>query len=79
MNPLNDFERILQVEFALNDRDSRRMDRAIHDIAASIGMTKTEVFEFLMFGCEGELSDLVKNYDWIAFQRSIRFRLQKQS
>lgn len=78
MIQLTDFEIQLQEEFGLSDRDSRRMDRAVHDIAEIVAMSKTEVFEFIKFGCEDELNALESDYDWNAFLRSISFRLKKQ-
>lgn len=78
MIQLTHFERKIQIEFSLSDKDSRRMDRAIHDIAEAVGMTKEEVFDYIKFGCEEELKSLELDYDWKAFFRSITFRLRKQ-
>ncbi|MCC5813670.1 MAG: hypothetical protein JJT78_02865 [Leptospira sp.] len=79
MIQLTYFELELQNEFQLSDRDARRMDRAVHDISESVGMSKSEVFDFIKFGCEEEMKSLEIDYDWKAFFHSITFRLKKQS
>ncbi|MCZ8238658.1 MAG: hypothetical protein O9346_16385 [Leptospiraceae bacterium] len=79
MIQLTSFEKELQLEFTLSDRDARRMDRVVTDIAALVGMDKFEVFDFLKFGCEEELSQLKIDYDWKRLQKSIQFRLKKQT
>ncbi|WCL48573.1 hypothetical protein [Leptospira sp. GIMC2001] len=78
MIQLNYFEILLRDEFDLSDRDARRMDRAVHDIAHSVGMEKREVFDFIKFGCESDMKKLNENYDWKDFHRSIVLRLKKQ-
>ncbi|NCN08895.1 MAG: hypothetical protein GW938_03510 [Leptospira sp.] len=79
MIQLTDFEKELLLEFTLSDRDARRMDRVVTDIAAFVGMDKFEVFDFLKFGCEEELNQLKIDYDWKRLQKSIQFRLKKQT
>lgn len=79
MIQLTDFEKELLLEFTLSDRDARRMDRVVTDIAAVVGMDKFEVFDFLKFGCEEELNQLKIDYDWKRLQKSIQFRLKKQT
>ncbi|MCG9874698.1 MAG: hypothetical protein MH321_07935 [Leptospiraceae bacterium] len=79
MIQLTSFEKELQLEFTLSDRDARRMDRVVTDIAALVGMDKFEVFDFLKFGCEEELNQLKIDYDWKRLQKSIQFRLKKQT
>lgn len=78
MIQLTFFETTLKDEFQLSDRDSRRMARAVTDISETVGMSLTEVFDFIKFGCEEELKRLDEDYDWNAFYRSISFRLKKQ-
>jgi hypothetical protein len=79
MIQLTDFEKELTIEFSMSDRDARRMDRVIVDISAIVGMDKFEVYDFLKFGCEEELNQLKIDYDWKRLQRSICFRLKKQT
>ena len=79
MIQLNEFEKELQCEFTLSDRDARRMDRVVTDISDTVGMDKFEVFDFLKFGCEDELNQLKIDYDWKRLQKSIQFRLKKQA
>jgi hypothetical protein len=76
---LTEFEIRLKQEFSLSDRDARRMDRAVTDISNATGMSKTEIFDFLKFGADTELSELRENYDWNDFYRSIVKKLKKHS
>jgi len=78
MIQLTEFEKRLQKEFGLSDKDARRMDRAVNDISEEVGMTIEEVFDFLKFGCELELRSLELDYDWKAFFQSVSIRLRKK-
>ncbi|MCE9499934.1 MAG: hypothetical protein K8R21_05470 [Leptospira sp.] len=75
---LTDFENRIQVTMKLNDRDSKRMDRSINDIASLTGMRAQEVLDFIIFGAEGELKSLHESYDWEVFRKKIVLRLRPQ-
>ncbi|MCB1191695.1 MAG: hypothetical protein H7A23_17075 [Leptospiraceae bacterium] len=55
--------------------DSKKMERAIHDIALHISMGKTEVADFVLYNAEKEIEKLKESNNWKSFKRNIIQRL----
>ncbi len=76
MIELNEFEKTIQDQLSLNDRDSRKMDRVLSDIEQIVGMSKIEILEFLVYGAKNEIEELNHNYNWLDFQKKLVKRLR---
>lgn len=58
-----------------NDKDSKKMERAIHDIALHVSMEKREVADFVLYNAEKEIEKLKHSNNWKLFKNNIIQRL----
>lgn len=76
MIELNEFEKNIQTKLTLNEKDARRMERLLSDIEQTVGMSKIEILEFIVYGAMDEIRELQKNYHWTDFQKKLIRRLR---
>jgi hypothetical protein len=76
MKELDTFEKEIQDQLYLSDKDSMKMARLLTDIESVIGLSTGELLEFLRFGAKEELEILHRDYDWNWFARTIITRLE---
>ncbi len=73
---LSDFEIKISSVLSLSEKDSRKMDRTLDDIAQEIGMDKNEILDFVSYSADEELKNLQFNYNWEIFRRKMVQRLR---
>ncbi|MBE7412551.1 MAG: hypothetical protein L6Q54_10435 [Leptospiraceae bacterium] len=73
---LSEFELKISTNLSLSEKDSRKMDRTLDDIAQEIGMDKFEILDFISYSADEELKNLQFNYNWEIFRNKLIKRLK---